>query len=212
MIGKITIDKIEISNSKAIGNQLAHYFADIGKTYVNRIPKSDTCIDDYLTKIECNLTSLFLLPTSETEVKKLIDELSNKSSSGWDGMSNVLLKKISAPLVYPLTIAFNKSITEAVFPTIMKLACVTPLHKSGYTDLCTNYRPISLLPVLSKLLEQIIYKQTYGFLVQNLLLYTSQYGFRKQHSCECAIQELLGTVLKGNERNKHTAAIFIKSF
>ena len=91
----------------------------------------------------------------------------------------------------------------------MKLACVFPLHKAGHTDLDTNYRPISLLPVILKVLEHIIYKRTYNFLVNNSLLYTSQYGFRKYHSCEHAIQELVGSILKGNERNKHTAAIFL---
>ena len=152
---------------------------------------------------------MFLSPTDKHEFKTLIGDLPNKSSSGWDGMLNILIKQLCDQIVDPLVNIFNKSITEGLFPTIMKSVCVSPLHEAGRTDLDTNYRPISLLPVISKVLEHIIYKRTYSFLVNNSLLYTSQYGFRKYHSCEHAIQELVGTILKGNERNKHTAAIFL---
>ena len=208
-ISKITVNQIEISSSTSIGNHLAGYFANIGKNYANKISSSNISIDEYIAKIRQHQSSLFLSPTDKHELKTLIGDLSSKSSSGWDGMSNILIKQLRDQIVDPLVDIFNKSITEGLFPTIKKLVCVSPLHKAGCTDLDTNYRPISLLPVISKVLERVIYKRTYSFLVNNSLLYTSQYGFRKYHLFEHAIQELVGTILKGNERNKHTAAIFL---
>ena len=70
---------------------------------------------------------------------------------------------------------------------MMKLAEVVPLYKSKETYLLNNYRPISLLITISKLLEKIMYARTYSFLQTTGQLYESQYGFRKDHSCEYAI-------------------------
>ena len=86
---------------------------------------------------------------------------------------------------------------------------VIPLHKSACTTNTTNYRPISLLVTMSKILEKIIYKRVYTFLDTTNQLYQSQYGFRSKHSCEHGVQELLGNVLKGSENKEFTVAIFV---
>ena len=91
----------------------------------------------------------------------------------------------------------------------MKIADVVPLHKAGPKDLCTNYRPISLLLTLSKLLEKIVYTRTYSFLDKTGQIFKSQYGFRSKHSCEHAITELLGEIVKKLEHKKHTIAVFL---
>ena len=94
----------------------------------------------------------------------------------------------------------------------MKKAEVVPLYKGKEKDLSANYanyRPISLLLTISKILEKIIYKRTYNFLDNNGQLFNSQYRFRSKHSCENAISELIGQVVKGQEQKEHTAAIFL---
>ena len=91
----------------------------------------------------------------------------------------------------------------------MKKADVVPLHKSKAEYECTNYRPISLLLTLSKLLEKLMYKRTYYFLEQTDQLYHSQYGFRKSHSCETAIMELVSSIIKGKDDGFYTLALFI---
>ena len=85
---------------------------------------------------------------------------------------------------------------EGTFPEKMKLAEVVPLYKSKEKFLMNNYRPISLLITISKLLEKVIYKRTYSLLQQTNQLYESQYGFQQGHSCENAISELVGEILK----------------
>ena len=77
--------------------------------------------------------------------------------------------------------------SAGVFPEMMKLAEVVPLYKSKEQFLTSNYRQISLLITISKILEKIIYKRTYEFLDKNNQFYNSQYGFRSQHSCKNAI-------------------------
>ena len=84
-----------------------------------------------------------------------------------------------------------------------------PLYKSKEKYLTNNYRPISLLITISKLLEKVIYKRTYSFLQASNQLYDSQYNFREGHSCENAISELVGEILKNKENNKFTVSLFL---
>ena len=116
----------------------------------------------------------------------LISKLPNKKSSGYDNIDNILLKSIKDVVSEKLASLFNLSMSIGVFPEMMKLAELVPLYKSKERFLTSNYRPISLLITISKILEKIIYKRTYEFLDKNNQFYNSQYGFRSQHSCENA--------------------------
>ena len=91
----------------------------------------------------------------------------------------------------------------------MKLAEIVPLFKKGDPHQVDNYRPISLLITISKILEKLMYKRVYNFLDNTTQIYSSQYGFRKQHSCEHAVQELVGNILKGKEKHEHSIGIFL---
>ena len=91
----------------------------------------------------------------------------------------------------------------------MKQSDTVPLHKANEKYLVTNYRPISLLLTISKLLEKLVHARTYNFLEQHEILYNSQYGFRANHSCENAVSQLLATIIKGNDKNEHTIALFL---
>ena len=124
-------------------------------------------------------------------------------------ISNVLLKKISNNIKYPLSIIFNKSMEQGKFPEAMKMADVSPLYKSKDQNECTNYRPISLLLTISKLLEKVMYKRTYNFLEHTGQLYNSQYGFRTGHSCENAVSELLAEIIKGKQEGLYTVSMFL---
>ena len=99
--------------------------------------------------------------------------------------------------------------TSGIFPDIFKCANVTPLYKSSSTSETTNYRPISLLVTISKVLEKLIHKCVYTFLDTRRHIYQTQYGFLTKHSCEHAVQELLGEILKGMENKQYTVAIFL---
>ena len=156
-----------------------------------------------------NNKTLYLSPCTDTEIYYLIKDLPQKTSSGHDNISNVLLKKLSPSIIHPLCILFNKSMEEGKFPETMKHADVVPLYKSGDQYECTNYRPISLLLTMSKLLEKVMYKRTYNFLETTGQLYCSQYGFRTGHSCEHAVSELLAEIIKSKEEGLYTAAMFL---
>ena len=136
-------------------------------------------------------TSIFLSPVTYQELDRLIDRLPNKVSSGYDNISNILLKNIKPWIVNPLVGIFNSSLTTGMFPKLMKTAIVIPLHKGQSALELSNYRPISLLLTLSKLLEKVMYTRAYDFLSNTYQIYEIQYGFRAKHSCQHATEELV---------------------
>ena len=203
------MENIDITEPSKITSEFGKYFSTIGKKTAMKGGNSNIHINTYSTKIPINPNSVFLTPCTETEIKNLINDLPNKLSSGYDDISNILLKKLIDVLTKPFHMLFNRSLLEGVFLVDMKLADVVPLYKSGSHFILTNYRPISLLPTISKLLEKVVYKTVYDFFIKESLLFKSQYGFCKKHSCEHTVTELLGEITKENENGKHTIAMFL---
>ena len=138
-----------------------------------------------------------------------MNRLPNKRSSGHDGINNIILKEIGEYICIPMTYLFNESMTTGVFPDVMKIAEVAPLNKSKARYEVENYRPISLLLTISKLLEKLIYSRVYDFLISSNQLYESQYGFRRNHACEYAIGEFISKVVKNSQLGKITVGIFL---
>ena len=196
-------------SAESITSEFCEFFSTVGERFANKIAEPKTRIDEYISKMSSSSTTLFLSPTNTNEINNLIQNLPNKNSSGHDSISNNLLKKLAPSILVPLTLLFNKSLETGVFPDEMKKADVVPLYKSKEEYECTNYRPISLLLTVSKLLEKIMYKRTYNFLEDTNQLYSSQYGFRQSHSCENVIMELVSTIIKGKQEGLYTLALFI---
>ena len=95
------------------------------------------------------------------------------------------------------------------FPSLMKLAEVVPLYKGKEHFLETNYRPISLLTTMSKILEKIVYQCVYRFLQDSGQIYDNQYGFRANHSCEHAIGQVVGSLVKNMENRLYSVCILL---
>ena len=96
-----------------------------------------------------------------------------------------------------------------IFPDIMKMAEVVPLYKGKSRENETNYRPISLLTTMSKVMEKVVYQRVYQFLTNTGQICETQYGFRSNHSCEHAIAQVIGNILKNLEGNKSTIAVML---
>ena len=169
----LKIENILYYDTKIITEEFGKFFSSVGKNLAHRIKPSKTNIEDYIERIPLNDKSLFMTPTHEEEIEKIIDSLANKTSSGYDSLDNKLLKQLKTCLSKPLSIIFNKSLATGEFPHEMKKADVVPLYKVKERYLVTNYRPISLLLTLSKILEKVVYKRTYQFLNETNQLYQS---------------------------------------
>ena len=209
LIEYLKIDGVKEYNSQNISNKLAKYFAGVGKKFASKIKSSKRHIQDYLKLLHTHQTSLILSPTCNQAIRKIVSKLPSKASSSHDNISYVLLKEIIDPLSQVLVEVFNRSMTQGEFPMIMKLAEVVPLYKGKEHYLETNYRPISLLTTISKILEKIIYQRVYSFLQNIGQLYENQYGFRANHSCEHAIGQVISTIVKGLENKQYAACILL---
>ena len=209
IIDYLKVDNQDYYEDKVIAEEFAKHFSSVGPKYANQIPTPNIDINQYLNQIKPNPQTMFTLPTTSIEIEKLISSLPNKRSSGQDNISNILLKQLKGSLKKPLEIIFNNSMKHGVFPHGMKHADVTPLYKAKEHYLVTNYRPISLLVTISKVLKKIIYSRTYKFLTSTEQLYSGQYGFRSGHSCQNAVTELIGNIQKNLEENKTSIGVFI---
>ena len=209
VIEYITVANINISNPIEISNHFGKFYANLGESLAKDIKSERNKINEFLAKIPRCLNTLFLNPITKSEINHYIDKLPPKNSFGYDNISNKLLKQIKHSILTPLTHIFNLSLKNGIFPDNMKLAEIIPLYKKREKVYMENYRPISLLITISKLLEKCVYKRLYGFLDKNNILYKKQYGFRSNHSCEQAIQDLCSHILINKEKNLITTVIYL---
>ena len=113
-----------------------------------------------------------------TSVLKNLSKLKTNKSTGLDRITARLLKDAAVVIAPSLTQIFNLSLSSSTFPQIWKNGRVTPIFKSGERSDMTNYRPITVLPILSKILERFVHTQIYNYLTENKILTSNQFGFR----------------------------------
>uniref|UniRef100_A0A8C8DB19 Reverse transcriptase domain-containing protein n=1 Tax=Oryzias sinensis TaxID=183150 RepID=A0A8C8DB19_9TELE len=120
-----------------------------------------------------------------------------------------LLKEVIEGILKPLVFICNLSFQSGSFPNSMKLAKVIPLYKTGNKHHFTNYRPISLLPQLSKILEKLFECRLDAFMENHKLLSDSQYGFRANRSTSLAIIDFIEQITNAIDQKRYVAGIFI---
>ena len=199
----------QIRGTKEITNCLNTHFNSIGKRMAEKIHNPNTTNFDNLSHIPEQINSLFLRPTTVEELIKLIRALELHKAPGPDGINSYVIKKTEAVIAPALMKLFNKCLDQGIFPDSLKTASIVPLHKGGAREEPTNYRPISLLPQFSKLLEKIIKNRMISFLDNNKIITNDQFGFRKSHSTELAIINIQNTLLQNLEKGKITCTIFL---
>ena len=160
----------------------------------------------------------FTIPQIQTgKVLKFLSSMDvSKLLSGTDLIGPCLLKFAAPYIPDEVTFICNQSISiNTVFPNKWKEAKVTPLYKNGLLEEVNNYRPISILPVMSKVLEKHVYDSLSDFLHEFNLLHKTQSGFRSQHSCETALVNMIDSWLNAIDNGKMVGVVladFKKAF
>ena len=181
----------------------------IGPKLADQIPASQYSFDDFLAKVHSPLNSIYISPTDSEEVVKICSSFKNGSSPGPDDIKPDVVKTVINLIVDPLVHVFNLSIINGFVPTQLKMAKVVPIHKSGDASIFNNYRPISVLPIFSKILERIIYNRLHNFLEHCHLIDNSQFGFRSGYSSYMAVLEAYNNIVSELDKGKHTLGIFL---
>lgn len=196
----------EENNNPLTANELNDYFIQVGELVVKEI-KSNCGIDSgssaytFLvnSKVNAVVSSCVMGSVDEREISEIIAALKNKHTSDVYDMSVNILKKIELAIITPLTQVLNRCLCEAVFPHQLKMAKVIPVFKKGDKELPQNYRPISILPVFSKIFESIIKNKIIGFLEKHNLLSDNQHGYRRGRSTTTAMLSLTKSILEARD-------------
>ena len=170
------------------------------------IPESQTKFDQYLNPHqtfmgEANLT--------DDELKEALRSLKPNKSLGYDNISSNVVNETSDIFFTPFKYIFNLFLQQRIFPENLKIAKVSPVYKKDEEFLLTNYRPISVLPCLSKLLERIMYNRLFKYLSDNSILYKKQFGFQTSHSTEHSILLLVNQLYQSFDESKVSLGILI---
>ena len=199
------VNDILVTEETEVANVLNDFFVSIGPAINSSTAKSDT---DPLSFVNVTRNSIFLTPTDITEISNIIDNI-GKTAPGMDGLTGRILNLLSPAIVRPLVHLTNLCFLEGKFPDNLKGALVVPIFKSGDKTLPQNYRPISLISNVSKIIERVLHKRMYDFLVSENLISKTQFGFRKGHSTEHAVIYFMDYVTKELENGRHVIGLFL---
>lgn len=185
------------------------FFANIGKNLADKINQPTS--NDFSKNIPSTsqADSFVLLDTDESEISRLVLGLRSECSVGWDSISSSFLKKYRHILVPSITHICRLCLSRGVFPVVFKRSLIRPIHKSGDVGCVNNYRPISILPILSKILERLINKRLVNYLEKNKLLSEHQYGFRFNKSTADAVHDLTDHITQNLDVGKKCLCIFL---
>ncbi len=185
----------------------ANLFADYFASQCSLDPPSDGFALpplNYLTDARISTVDFYV-----ADVKAILSHLNTSKANGPDGISNRVLKECADSLAVPLTDLFNKSMNEGVFPRLWKLSNVSPVYKKALRYLKENYRPVSLLSCLSKVMERIVYDALYTFFKANGLLSERNSGFKEKDSTINQLVHLCHQIYQGLDNAKDICLVFL---
>lgn len=199
----------KINNAQLISNEFNNYFSSIGEKMANKIPSfPNDNINKFKTLKRPNST-FFLTPISQTEIFDIINSLKNNTACGNDHINAFTLKKINHIISPVLAEIFNLCIILGVYPDKLKVAKVTPIHKSGSTSSFNNYRPISVLSAINKVFEKLLFNRLTTFLNSNNFFCHQQYGFRERSSTFNAVVDLVNKIQHDLDNRDDVLGLFL---
>ena len=185
-ISEIQIGNKSITSTPELAEIFNKHFIEIGPKLASEIPISNIKPESYLTP---TVKSFTLQSPNVDMVCKLLRGINEKKATGLDKIPCKLLKLAADVLAPSLTDIFKCAIDTGIFPDEWKLARVTPIFKKGAKSELNNYRPISVIPIVAKIFERVIFDQLYNYFNENELLTSAQSGFRSLHSTLTALLE-----------------------
>ena len=202
--GSVIEDPIEIANK----------FNDFFVNVASRIKEPVSNCNHSMLKDFCQgklpENTKFSIPNIEKQtVLKYLSNLDVSKATGTDNIGPRLLRLAAPYIAEDIAFICNHSINNSTFPNQWKMAKVSPLYKSGPHDDVNNYRPISILPVLSKVLEKHVHDCLSNFLREHCLLHKTQSGFRSHHSCETALIHMIDSWLDAMDNGKMIGVVLV---
>ena len=195
-----------VNDKSVIANKFNSYFVNIGNDLSKKCPTVNINPMSYLS--QSNSDTIYLGKITKSEIETIVRSLKN-ASAGFDDIHAKIIKCTYQLFIDPLAHVLNLSLKNGVFPDEMKLAKIIPLHKSGEAMNISNYRPVSVLPLFSKILERIMYSRLIGYINKHNILYKFQFGFRENHSANMALITLVDKITSAIDKGDIVIGLFL---
>ena len=180
------------------------------RTLRENIPESRTDPLKNLKNLVKNKNCSFSLkPVDQETISRIIANLKNAKSVGLDQIDTNIIKLVKEEILPSLTHIVNLSILQSIFLDKFKIAKVVPLHKKDDKLNPKNYRPVAILPVISKILERVIYLQITEYFHENDLLHPNHHGYRKNHNTTTALLQMYDNWVETDDRGEYSAVCFL---
>jgi hypothetical protein len=196
-----------VTDQKNVANMFNKYFTNVAQNLVDKMGETKNSFKDYLKNT--NINSMFLEETTSDEVTKLINNIDVKKAEDIYGISPKLVKIAGPQISEALASIFNLSFEQGIFPDILKKAKIFPIHKADNKMVTSNYRPISILPICSKLLEKLMHCRLTNFLDKYKIIFEHQFGFQTKKSTEYAILDVYSKIIDSIEKKETPCCIFL---
>jgi hypothetical protein len=201
-------DLIRINNTPLESLNFTRVGSDLARITLQKLDKTESDLAKLAAKSGPS-SSMSLFLTNSDEIRTIIQSLKSNSSPGWDNISSLFFKTCSKYLSEPIARLCNLSFESGKFPNILKQALVVPIHKSGDSLSATNYRPISLLSTLTKVVEKLANKRLVHYLESNKYLANNQFEFRANKSTEDAVLLLTSKISYHLDKGRKCAGVFL---
>ena len=203
---KFNIGDDMVTDKLEIAFNFNNFYVNIGKKLSNDIPTNSGDPLSYIKSAVPN--SIFVESVDESEIKNICKSMKD-CSSGWDQILSKVVKLTYQNFIVPITHVMNLSIIDGVVPTELKVAKVVPIYKSGDRRLINNYRPVSVVPCFSKILEKLMYNRISNFIHKHSLLNDYQFGFRQKRSTSHALIVLLDKITAALDNGDIVLGVFL---
>ena len=203
---KFKVNGATTNDGNVIAKKFNSFFVNVATVLAKSIPPTDKNPVDYIQ--QDILSTLYFDPVTENEICKVIGSFKD-SAAGWDDLKSSMIKHIKEFIIVPLVHKGNRSFVTGIFTSELKIANVVPIFKSGDEMVFSNYRPVSVLPVFSKLLERLVYNRLISHINDNKLLHEYQFGFQKGKSTYLAIMMLVDKITEALDQGGSVVGEFL---
>ena len=192
-----------------VADRFNEFFSKVGTDLADAIPETDHDDLNSFHTLNANPLSIFFEPVTVHDVSSIILAMDVDKALGFDGMSVLSLKCCVSTISPYLCDLFNLCLFRGVYPDDLKIARVIPVYKKGDAEDMTNYRPISVLPAVNKVLETIVQRALVRFLNSCNFFHHRQYGFREGSGTHTALIELINMINREIDGKKVVSGLFI---
>ena len=199
-----------VNSPSGLATEMNDFFIHKVQRLLQKLPGPTTDPLENLTRLmETRTCSFSFQPVHPDEVLEIVMRMRNSKSTGLDNIDTASIKLIISDVLPALTHVVNLSLSTLVFPSTWKQAKVIPLLKKGDPLDPSNYRPVALLSILSKIMERVVFKQVVVYMENNQLLHPSHHGSRANHSTCTALIEMYDNWVNSMERDEMTGVMML---